>query len=420
MGPAASSQPAATAARAVRPAAAPTTLPAPTPTAEGARDVALHYLQALQAGQWQTLWQLSHPLAQKRWPDEAAFVAFLATKFAPDGHPIVSDVAVGTPTPLPAWNDLRFTPAPLAAVALDGTLTLAKDAPLAVPPTDLTDRAELVLARDGANWKVVDGGPADLVGPVLVPSLPKRRELRLPILMYHHVAPTPTRTAAMTDYDYRLLVDLTVTPDHFAQQLDWLQAHGYQTIAPQQLMAALYDGVALPARPILLTFDDGYLDNIQYAAPALEQRHMLGTFNVITGLVGTPPNPLSYMSWDQIASMAARGMDVESHTVYHRDLGTLSAKDAEGELAGSRAALTSHLGFAPQFICYPSGEPFRSGTAAAQQRLLTIVPSTGYVAGFLDPRVASATQSSATPDELPRIRVAGEETLGQFVASVEG
>jgi peptidoglycan/xylan/chitin deacetylase (PgdA/CDA1 family) len=145
---------------------------------------------------------------------------------------------------------------------------------------------------------------------------------------------------------------------------------------------------------------------------------MTGTFNVITGLVGRQ-GALSYMSWEQIAALAAAGMPIESHTVWHRDLGTLSEQDAWGELVGSRDAIAQHLGEAPQIICYPSGEPFRSGSAAAQARILSLAAKAGYVGGLLDPKVAGAEQSSAAPLELDRIRVAGEETLDQFAVSVQ-
>ena len=398
-----------------------TAVPAsPTPKAPAPTTVALAYLQALQAQQWPLMWQELHPLARKRWPDEQAFARFLAARFAPGGVSTIATVGVGDPQPLPAWDDVRFVPRAMPAVRVAATLMLNAKAPYAVPPSDLKDQQPIVLAQDGGQWKVVDGGPADVQGPVLVPSHPAVRRLRVPIMMYHHVAPAPKRTPQMGDYDYRLLVDLTVTPEDFAAQLDWLQAHGYQTITLPELMAALYDGYTLPPHPIILSFDDGYADNAQYAAPALLQRRMVGTFNIITGLVGSTGGPLQYMTWPEITSLAAEGMSIQSHTVLHRDLGTLSEAEEQHELLESRQALGQHLGQAPQFICYPSGEPFRSGTVAAQQRLLRLVAQDGYVGGLLDPKVAGAVQSSATPDQLTRIRVAGQESLSEFTASIMG
>lgn len=399
--------------------------PAPLPAQDGAavrlvptpEAVAKAYLAALQAGQWATLWTLSSPQAQARWPDEQAFTSFLRARFAPDGKPVVSAVDVGPAAAVPAWDDVRFTRQPVAAERAPAQLTLAASPAYPAEPAGTVLKRPMVLVRAGEVWKVADAGPADVQGPVLVPAHAAPRQLRVPIMMYHHIAPAPQRTPQMGDYDYRLAVDLTVTPEHFAAQLDWLAAHGYTTITLQQLLAALFDGAPLPAHPIVLTFDDGYADNYQYALPALQTRGMTGTFNVITGLVGRQ-GALNYMTWDQIAALAAAGMPVESHTVWHLDLGTLSEQDAWFELIVSHDTLAQKLGEAPQIICYPSGEPFRSESAAAQARILALATKAGYVGGLLDPKVAGDVQSSAAPLELDRIRVAGEETLAQFVASI--
>ncbi|MGI8913591.1 MAG: polysaccharide deacetylase family protein, partial [Chloroflexota bacterium] len=406
---------------AVRPSPSATAIvpvPSSTPDVPSPTAVALTYLQALQAQQWASMWHETHPQARNRWSSEQAFAAFLAEKFAPAGVSIVKSVSVDGAQSLTTWNDVRFVEQAASAVAVPASVTLLASAPLAVPPTDLNDKAPLVLLQEGGQWKVVDGGPADLQGPVLVPNHPAPRRLRVPILMYHHIAPAPQRTPQMGDFDYRLAVDLTVTPVDFAAQLDWLAAHGYQTITLQQVMAGLYDGVELPPQPIVLSFDDGYADNAQFAAPALLQRRMVGAFNIVTGLVGSTGGPLQYMNWSQITVLAAEGMQIESHTVSHRDLGTLTEAEVQTELVESRQIIAQHLGQAPQFLCYPSGEPFRSGALTAQQRLLLLAPRDGYVGGLLDPRIAGAVQSSTAPEQLTRIRVSGQESLSQFAASI--
>lgn len=364
------------------------------------------------------MWQLLHPLARSRWANQQEFATFLSRKFAPGGTSTIASVKVENPAPIVGWDDVRFTTQPLEGMKVAATLTLTKQAPYAVPPSALLDQEPMVLVEDAGQWRVVDGGPADVQGPVLAPSRPPLRRIRVPIMMYHHIAPAPQRTPQMGDYDYRLAVDLTVTPQAFAAQLDWLVGHGYRAITLQQVMAALYDGIVLPPKPIVLSFDDGYQDNADYAGPALMQRHMVGTFNIVTGLVGNTSGPLRYMTWAEITALAQEGMQIESHTVFHRDLGTLSDLEVQTELVDSRQMIAQHLGLAPQFICYPSGEPFRSGSTAAQKRLLSFVAQDGYIGGLLDPRVAGAIQSSTAPEQLTRIRVAGQESLTQFAASI--
>jgi hypothetical protein len=72
-----------------------------------------------------------------------------------------------------------------------------------------------------------------------------------------------------------------------------------------------------------------------------------------------------------------------------------------------------------QFLAYPSGEPFRSGTVVAQQRLLALLPRFGYVGGLLDPPAPSTLQDARTPYQLPRVHVDPGESLGAFAASLQ-
>src|SRR5690606_1856222 len=134
------------------------------------------------------------------------------------------------------------------------------------------------------------------------------RRIHVPILMYHYVSPLPP------DAD-DIRRDLTVLPDVFERQLVYLANEGYQTISLYQLYDALMNGAPLPPKPIILTFDDGYIDHYQYVFPALQRHGMTGTFFVITGR--TDSNDPAYMSWAQINEMARAGMSMEPHTKYH-------------------------------------------------------------------------------------------------------
>jgi hypothetical protein len=77
------------------------------------------------------------------------------------------------------------------------------------------------------------------------------------------------------------------------------------------------------------------------------------------------------------------------------------------------------LGITVQFLAYPSGEPFRSGTVAAQQLVLTLMPQYGYVGALLDGPVSTGLQNARTPFQLSRIRVSGGEGLSAFIASLQ-
>lgn len=243
--------------------------------------------------------------------------------------------------------------------------------------------------------------------PKVLPNL----TLRVPILMYHHISSLPPATA--------LNYGLTVTDQNFTQQLAYLQAHGYDPILLSDLFAAMYQHKKLPAKPIVLTFDDGYNDNYTDALPILQRFHFHGEFNIISAYVGITLGVNSYMTWPQLHALVAAGMEIGSHTVDHQDLGLMTEVQIRHELRDSRYTLQTMLGINVQFLAYPSGEPFASGTVAAQQLVVSLMPQYGYVGALLDGPVSTSVQSARTPFQWSRIRVSGGEGLSAFAASLQ-
>jgi peptidoglycan/xylan/chitin deacetylase (PgdA/CDA1 family) len=243
--------------------------------------------------------------------------------------------------------------------------------------------------------------------PTVLPNL----TVRVPILMYHHISSLPPATA--------LNYGLTVTDQNFTQQLAYLQAHGYHPILLRDLFAAMYQHKKLPSLPIVLSFDDGYNDNYTDALPILRRFHFHGEFNIISAYPGITLGVNSYMTWPQLHALIAAGMEIGSHTVDHQDLGLMTEVQIRHELRDSRATLQAMLGINVQFLAYPSGEPFRSGTVAAQQLILSLMPQYGYVGALLDGPVSTSLQNARTPFQLSRIRVSGGEGLSAFIASLQ-
>jgi peptidoglycan/xylan/chitin deacetylase (PgdA/CDA1 family) len=113
-----------------------------------------------------------------------------------------------------------------------------------------------------------------------------------------------------------------------------------------------------------ITFDDGYLDNIQVAAPILRRAGLPATFFVTTGFVGSdrvapwdkglPAQP-GWMSWDQVRSLAAMGFDIGNHTATHVNIATASLDTVRRELEQSNLELAAQLGRKPQLFAYPFG-----------------------------------------------------------------
>ena len=172
------------------------------------------------------------------------------------------------------------------------------------------------------------------------------RRIRLPILMYHYVSPIPIGSDT-----YRR--ELTVEPELFALHMQYLHDDGYSTVSLLDLHNALLFGIELPKKPIILTFDDGYIDHYEFAFPILKNYGLQATFFIITGHIdeGYP----EHLNWEQIVEMDAAGMEIGSHSKHHQDLRNKGFDYLVYELLGSYQTLMSELGDPPLSFSYPSG-----------------------------------------------------------------
>ncbi len=250
------------------------------------------------------------------------------------GDPPATAPSLPTPAPtlLPPSSP---TPAATVAPIVDPTLALrATQTAAAAPPTpEIT----------GAAINPTTTTPEPLPTPYGVYSW----TLKVPILMYHYISQPPA------DADvYR--VDLSVTPDNFRQQLAWLRDNGYTGIDYYELSLAIVGVTELPEKPVLLTFDDGYLDNYIAAFPLLQEYGYKATFFVVTDFVDFGRE--GYMTWPMLEEMSRAGHRIESHSRTHPDL---RDKDRDGliwEMLGSQQTIAAHVGYTPRYFCYPGGD----------------------------------------------------------------
>lgn len=177
--------------------------------------------------------------------------------------------------------------------------------------------------------------------------------LRLPVLLYHHVGPPRQGTGP----------DLTISPEQFERQVGWLARHGYVGISPSDWLAWRRDGKALPAKPILLTFDDAYADTAEYAFPILKRSGFSAGVFVVTSQVGGTnawdeaqgSEVHRLMSAGQIRAWAAQGIEFGAHSRTHADLTTLGERELAEEVAGSAQDLSAILGTRVVSFAYPYG-----------------------------------------------------------------
>jgi peptidoglycan/xylan/chitin deacetylase (PgdA/CDA1 family) len=174
----------------------------------------------------------------------------------------------------------------------------------------------------------------------------KKLGRRLPVLLYHRIAPDLNGPCP----------ELTISPQDFNRQLDWLVAHRYTSIRPSDLLGAC-NGNPLPPRPVLITFDDAYADTARYGLPVLLSHGFSGAVYVITQRVGrtTEWDGRPVMTTVQIKAWAAEGIEFGAHSRTHPDLTTLDPCRLADEIIGSKDDLESIAGARVSSFAYPYG-----------------------------------------------------------------
>ena len=228
--------------------------------------------------------------------------------------------------------------------------------------------------------------------------LPDRAQV--PILMYHYVSELPPSADG-----YR--IDLTVLPEDFDAQLQYLADAGYHTITLTDLYLHLNQAVPLPEKPIVLTFDDGYRDAYEVVFPALLDYGFTATFFALA----TPTHFESpaYLTWAQMKEMADAGMEIQAHGRDHVDLRGRSYDYLVYQTLGIQEAIQQHTGRLPRFFCYPSGK--------RDANVIAVLKSAGYWGAVTTEWGQTHTRENLF--EMPRMRVRGTDTLANFIARLE-
>lgn len=202
-----------------------------------------------------------------------------------------------------------------------------------------------------------------------------KRAPTVPVLMYHHVSPSSGM--------------ITSSPSNFESQIRWLASNGYTALTTAQF-AEHMKGKPAPEKSVLITFDDGYLDNWVYAYPVLRKYGYTATIFLVTSWVGdgparmhagqggaVPPTPSHndgkaliaqgrtddvILRWSEIDVMRADGVfEFHSHTHTHTRWDKHAADVHEKrermamEFAASRDTLRERLGDVSAHLCWPQG-----------------------------------------------------------------
>lgn len=225
------------------------------------------------------------------------------------------------------------TPSPQSVIASETiptteASTLESAAPLSpletATPSPTSAPAETLTASPTATAEWVFQGPDAVV---------------VPILLYHQVAPPKDNSRYY------------VSPEVFEEQMQLLHNWGYQTITLEMLEKAINDGAELPSRPMLITFDDGNINNYTTAFPIMQKYGFTGVMYIVGSYLGAE----LFMDAGQIQEMVAAGWEVGSHSMRHRDLTTLDESEMKFEIIQSRKVLERELGVPVRSFAYPFG-----------------------------------------------------------------
>jgi len=179
------------------------------------------------------------------------------------------------------------------------------------------------------------------------------RSYPVPILAYHRLCDRPE--PALAKY--------AVAPAQFARHMRLLHRLGFRTVTLRELVAAFEAGIPIPKKTVVLTFDDGYLDTVQVAAPILRSYGYRATVFAVAGCVGRTAEwdagsgisatPLA--TWEQLRALRDAGWEVGFHTVTHPDLTTLPLDRLNAEIVEGLAAFQRALGSPVETLAYPYG-----------------------------------------------------------------
>lgn len=231
------------------------------------------------------------------------------------------------------------------------------------------------------------------------PQKPQRpayiNKANIPILMYHEINPLPKNGPT----------GLYVSQENFKKQLDALKEKGYSTITMEQLHKHWNNKTPLPAKPIVLTFDDGYASHYNFAYKEMSKRGMTGTFYIITSMVGTD----TIRTREGLQKMYNAGMEIGSHSVTHMDARYNSNDKVLEEWKVSQKFLQDTLGVPIEHFCYPIG----GVTPYARQTLKNLGYKTAVRTSY-----GKANKAQGMYD-LKRIRMDYKDSIAGFLNKIK-
>jgi peptidoglycan/xylan/chitin deacetylase (PgdA/CDA1 family) len=247
-------------------------------------------------------------------------------------------------------------------------------------PAASADAGRRAQPRSGARRANPAATHAELGPPTGHPG-----DARVPILMYHVINPP------FPDSPYP---GLYVPRAEFAAQMQALRGAGWHAVTLDEVRQNWLRGDRLPARPFVITFDNGYRSQYTNALPILRRLHWTADENL--QLTGLPPDQ-GGLTAGQVRGLIRAGWELDTQGVSHADLVELDGAELRAQVAGARRTLRRRYGVPVNWFCYPSGQ--YDPTVVAAVRAAGFVGSTTVIPGW--------GERGESPYALPRLRVLG-------------
>jgi len=175
---------------------------------------------------------------------------------------------------------------------------------------------------------------------------------------------------------------ISVTPDAFAAHMASLAERGWTAIRLDRLLDAWAGEAELPEHPVVVSFDDGFRNALEHAAPVLAEHGFAATIFVVSEHCGgsndwsdrgrdMPSLPL--LTWDELGQLSAAGWEIAAHSTSHARLPQLSVDEARRQITDCKTALQDKLGAPVRTFAYPYGETSPAVTAIAREEFLGAV-----------------------------------------------
>lgn len=193
--------------------------------------------------------------------------------------------------------------------------------------------------------------------------LPKRRA---PIIVYHSVDDSGSC--------------ISVRPSEFEMHMRYIKESGYKTLTLTEMVNIWKQKIKEPYKAVVLTFDDGYLNNYDVAFPTLKAFGLTATIFLTTDFIGKrctwdkkgeiPDLPL--LTWEMIREMDQYGIDFQPHSATHPHLTSLTVSQIEEEIRRSKQVIEERLDKECRLFCYPYGE--------FDERIINVLIKLGFIA----------------------------------------